>query len=235
MEIKVPKHVAIIPDGNRRWAKERGKKAYFGHSCGVAAFEQIAIYAFDQGVECLSIWGMSLDNLRRRSRTEVTGLMQIFAKEFARLAKSADIHSRRIKINVLGQWDRYFPRSVREAIGEAKRATGTYQKGQLNFLLVYNGTEEMLEAIQAIADQGRERAVKVTPRIIKENLLTRDLPPVDLVIRTGGEPHLSNGFMMWETADAELYFTDKLWPAFRTADVARALRDYASRRRRRGA
>ncbi|HBE90192.1 MAG: di-trans,poly-cis-decaprenylcistransferase [Candidatus Andersenbacteria bacterium RIFCSPHIGHO2_12_FULL_46_9] len=234
MQKMIPTHVAIIPDGNRRWAKARGKRACFGHSRGVAAFEKIALYSFDQGVRCLSIWGMSLDNMQRRSVTEVMGLMKIFKKEFTRLAGSEEIHQREVQINVLGEWKRYFPRDVREAINKARKATRMYQKGKLNFLLVYNGTDEMIRAIQAIADAGKAQGVNVTANIIKQNLLTYDLSPVDLVIRTGGEPHLSNGFMMWDTADAELYFTDKYWPAFENEDYRRALNDYAGRRRRRG-
>lgn len=230
----IPTHVAIIPDGNRRWAKRQGRRAYYGHSRGVAAFERIALYSFDQGVKCLTIWGMSRDNMQRRSATEVMGLMKIFKNEFIRLAKSAEIHRREVKINVLGEWNRYFPREVRAAVDEARSATKAYQKGQLNFLLVYNGTDEMMRAIQAMVDERKGQGVKVTANMIKNNLLTRDLPPVDLVIRTGGEPHVSNGFMMWDTADAELFFTDKYWPEFDNDDYQQALGDYASRRRRRG-
>jgi len=234
MQKIIPTHVAIIPDGNRRWAKERGKRAYFGHSRGVAVFEKIALYSFDQGVRCLSIWGMSLDNMQRRSVTEVMGLMKVFKKEFTRLARSEEIHQREVQINVLGEWNRYFPRDVCEAINQARKATRMYEKGKLNFLLVYNGTDEIIRAIQAITDAGEGRGGKVTANLIKQNLLTRDLPLVDLVVRTGGEPHISNGFMMWDTADAELYFTDKYWPSFDNEDYQMALNDYASRRRRRG-
>lgn len=230
----IPTHVAIIPDGNRRWAKRQGRRAYYGHSRAVAAFERIALYSFDKGVKCLTIWGMSRDNMQRRSATEVMGLMKIFKNEFIRLAKSAEIHRREVKINVLGEWDKYFPREVRAAIDEARGATKAHQKGQLNFLLVYNGTDEMIRAIQAMVDERKGQEVKVTANMIKNNLLTRDLPPVDLVIRTGGEPHISNGFMMWDTADAELFFTDKYWPEFDNDDYQRALCDYAGRRRRRG-
>ena len=230
----IPAHVAIIPDGNRRWARERGKRAYYGHSRGMAAFEKIATYSFDQGVKCLSIWGMSLDNLKKRSRLEVLGLMKVFKENFLRLAQSEEIHQRRVKINVLGRWDKYFPADVQQAINSARQVTSQYREGSLNILLVYNGTDEMIRAMQAILEKQERQKVRVTKELIKQNLFTWDLPPVDLVIRTGGEPHLSNGFMMWDTADAELYFTEKYWPAFGTDDYQAALRAFANRRRRRG-
>ena len=141
---------------------------------------------------------------------------------------------REVRVNVLGQWEKYFPLEVREAINKAREATMDYQTRNLNFLLVYNGIDEMMGAIQAITDGGKGQKVRVTKKLIKQHLLTRDLPAVDLVIRTGGEPHLSNGFMMWDVADAELYFTDKYWPAFGTEDFQQALDDFAGRRRRRG-
>jgi undecaprenyl diphosphate synthase len=231
---KYPRHVAIIPDGNRRWAAKQGKRAFFGHRRGVAAFEKIAIYSFDLGVRCLSVWGMSRDNLQKRSRTEVIGLMKIFKKEFTRLAVSKEIHKREVRINVLGQWDKYFLQGARKAIYKAVDATSEYSGGTLNFLLVYNGTAEMVGAIQAIADKAQERPLRVTKKMVKESLLTKDLPPVDLVIRTGGDPHFSNGFMMWDTADAELIFTDKYWPEFSEIDYLEALNMYAKRRRKRG-
>ena len=230
----IPSHVAIIPDGNRRWAKQRGQRAYYGHSRGVEAFEKLALYSFDQGVRCLSIWGMSRDNLKKRSRLEVLGLMRIFKDNFIKLAQSEEIKKREVKINVIGQWEKYFPLAVRKAINKAQTVTKDYRARNLNFLLVYNGTDEMVGAIQQIVEEGKDQGVKISKKLIKNHLLTRDLPPVDLVIRTGGEPHLSNGFMMWDTADAELFFTDKYWPAFGTGDYQQALDDYAGRRRRRG-
>ena len=111
--------------------------------------------------------------------------------------------------------------------------TKKYRSGQLNFFLVYNGTDEMRRAVRGVADSIKKGG-KVTDKMIKNHLMTRGLPRVDLVIRTGGEPHLSNGFMMWDVANAELYFTDKLWPAFTTSDFDDAMNSYRSRRRKLG-
>jgi len=233
MTENTPKHVAIIPDGNRRWARLRGKRAFYGHSRGVAAFEKVAMHAFDCGVECLSMWGMSLDNLQKRSKAEVFGLLRIFKNEFRGLAESEEIHRREIKINVLGRWREKFPAAVKAEIERAMETTKKYRSGQLNFFLVYNGTDEMRRAVRGVADSIKKGG-KVTDKMIKNHLMTRGLPRVDLVIRTGGEPHLSNGFMMWDVANAELYFTDKLWPAFTTSDFDDAMNSYRSRRRKLG-
>jgi undecaprenyl diphosphate synthase len=232
----IPRHVAIIPDGNRRWAKARGKDAYYGHKRGTALFEEIAWHGFDAGVECLSLWGMSVDNFKKRSKTEIAGLMRILRREFQRLLQSEDLHARRVKVNVFGRWEKIFPAVVKKPIREITELTGNYQSCLLNFLLAYNGTDEMIEAVQAILEQTRRGGgpARVTGRAIKDNLYTKDLPPVDLLIRTGGEPHLSNGFMMWDVADAELYFTDKLWPDFDKNEFDEALKSYSLRRRRRG-
>lgn len=229
--MNVPTHVAIIPDGNRRWAKEQGLSALEGHQKGAEVFRDVALHAADRGVTHLSMWGMSLDNFSKRSPIEVKGLLSIFEQEFNELADSSDIHEREARINVIGRWQEKFPKRVRSAAERAIEATKGYSKHHLNFFLAYNGTDEMVSAVQAIIDSGK---TSVLPNDIKEHLLTRDLPPVDLLLRTGGEPHLSAGFMMWDVADAQLYFTDTLWPAFGVAGLNQALDDYAARGRRFG-
>lgn len=231
----LPTHVAIIPDGNRRWASAHGKSAMEGHRAGTEAFRAIALHAADRGVKYLSAWGLSLENARRRSLKEVAGLMNIFRKEFHLLKSSDDIHSRQVRITVIGRWREKFPRLVIREIEEALEATAHHNKYFLNFFLAYNGTDEMVQAVQGIVEESRTPSPrKVTSEVIKHHLFTKDLPPVDLVIRTGGEPHLSAGFMMWDVADAELYFPEVYWPDFSPAQFDKALEFYASRERRFG-
>ncbi|MGH9858380.1 MAG: polyprenyl diphosphate synthase [Acidobacteriota bacterium] len=230
--VALPSHVAIIPDGNRRWASEKGNGAIEGHAKGAEVTRTIATYAADQGVRYLSIWGMSIDNLQKRSPQEIAGLLAIFRREFKSLATHEDIHTRQVKIHVLGEWEKRFPSPVRHAIREAMASTASYTSHHLVFFLAYNGTQEMVEAVQAIVRQAEHT---ITPAVIKNNLYTKDLPPVDFLIRTGGDPHLSAGFMMWDMAEAELYFTEKLWPEFTAFDFQVALDDYSRRRRRKGA
>ena len=227
----LPRHVVIIPDGNRRWAKEHGKSVIEGHEAGVEIFEEITMHAADRGVEYLSAWGMSLDNFTKRPAREVVGLLNIFRKEFKKLATSDKIHDRQVKINVIGRWRKKFPAPVKKAIDEALSATEDYSQHFLNFFLAYGGTDEMLQAVKSMVKQGVK---KVTPESLKRHLLTKDLPPVDLLIRTGGDPHNSDGFMMWDMTDVQYYFVDKCWPAFTTKDFDNALEEYAARQRRFG-
>ena len=226
-----PTHVAIIPDGNRRWARHKGISTVAGHQAGAEAFRTIALYAADRGVKHLSIWGLSLENAGKRSAREIAGLMRIFRNQFRSLTTSDDIHSRNVHINVIGRWREKLPALVRKEIEKSLEATKKYNHSFLNIFLAYNGTEEMLTAIQVLL---KENVNAVTPEILKRHLYTRDLPPVDLVIRTGGEPHFSAGFMMWDVADAELYFPKVFWPDFTPKEFDKALEFYNSRERRFG-
>lgn len=232
MKTSIPTHIAIIPDGNRRWASEHHVSPLDGHRQGSEVMRSIMPHAADVGVKYISVWGMSLDNFTKRSVTEVTGLLALFRSEFLDLARSDDIHQRKVKINVFGRWKEKFPLPVKSAVQKAIDATSNYTDHYLNFFLAYNGVDEMTQAIQQVITSGVQT---VTPEIIKQHLFTKDLPPVDLIVRTGGEPHLSAGFMMWDVTDSQLWFTEKLWPAFTTQDLDTAMGEYSTRQRRKGA
>jgi undecaprenyl diphosphate synthase len=227
----LPRHVAIIPDGNRRWAKVHGLSTYQGHQSGFSIMKDLVHHAADRGISHLSFWGLSVDNLLKRHPIEVTGLLKIFHHEFTRLKDDPEIHSRGIRIQALGEWRQRFPAPVRRAIHAAEEATKTYHNYFLNVFLAYTGLREMTQAVTQITKTG---ATRITPKLIKQHLYTKDLPPVDLLIRTGGEPHNSAGFMMWDTADSQLYFTSLYWPDFTIDEFDRALVDYAERPRRFG-
>jgi undecaprenyl diphosphate synthase len=199
------------------------------------AFQRIIRHAADQGIPYVSIWGMSLDNFVKRDPREVVGLLRIFKNEFRALAEDADIHRQGVHVNVIGRWREKFPLPVRRSIENAIDATKDYGNLFLNIFLAYSGTDEMLEAVRRITSESQKVSrLRITPELIKRHLFTRDLPPVDLLIRTGGEPHLSAGFMMWDVADAQLFFTKKYWPEFTTNDFDRALAQFAQRQRRFG-
>lgn len=228
----IPRHVAIIPDGNRRWATDNNKSVIDGHAQGAEVMRLVMPHAADMGVEHVSIWGMSLDNFTKRSIPEVTGLLSLFRKEFKDLAVSNDIHSRNTRVNVFGRWREKFPLPIRSSVEKAITATSQYTKHYLNFFLAYDGIDEMTQAIKDMVAEGIR---DITSETIKQHLFTKDLPPVDFIIRTGGEPHLSAGFMMWDVTDSQLWFTEKLWPQFTAADFDEALEEYAKRQRRKGA
>ena len=229
----IPTHVAIIPDGNRRWAKGKGLQPWEGHEKAAQNLEHILRAAFDLGIQYFTFWGSSVDNLKKRPFAEKRALLDIYKRYFRKLIDSEDIHRDEVRINVIGKWEEQFPESLKKVIHECVERTRHYKEYYLNFLLAYNGDDEMVEAMRKIAEKCKSN-VKITAQAIKENLMTKDLPPVDLLIRTGGEPHNSAGFMMWDVANAQLYFTELMNPDFGPEELKEAVRDYGRRGRRFG-
>jgi undecaprenyl diphosphate synthase len=237
MEKNVPKHIAIIPDGNRRWAKKRGLQPWMGHRAGVKSFEKVLEKSRELKIPYITFWGGSWDNLTKRSKTEVTFLFRIYTEQFKRIIKDKRIHQNKVKVNVLGRWKEILPKTTQETIKKAIEVTKDYNNFFLTFLLAYDGRDEMLACIQRIAQLFRDKKIKINKDLIKKNLWTKDLPPVDLVIRTGCEedPHMSAGFMMWDTAYSQLYFTETFFPAFGPREFEKIIEDYSKRERRLGA
>lgn len=231
MESALPRHIAIIPDGNRRWAKKQGLKVFFGHKAGAATTEKILKEVLKLGVSYLTFWGCSVDNLIKRDPEEIRFLLALFEEHFNKLADNETVHREQVRIEAYGLWRDYFNDSARQATERMLERTAHYDKYHLTFLLGYSGIVEMTNAFQEIQQAGHAH---VTPDLIKQHLYTRDLPPVDLAIRTGGEPHLSSGFMMWDMADAHLYFTETLWPDFAPEEFNRAIGRFSSTERRKG-
>lgn len=229
----IPAHVAIIPDGNRRWAKKKGLEPWEGHEKAAQNLEHILRAAFDLGIRYFTFWGSSVDNLKKRPLAEKRALLDIYKRYFKKLINSEDIHKNKTRINVIGKWEEQFPQSLKKVIHECVEKTKHYKEYYLNFLLAYNGDDEMVEAMRKIAEKCKSGA-KITAQAIKENLMTKDLPPVDLLIRTGGEPHNSAGFMMWDVANAQLYFTELMNPDFGPEELRDAVLDFGRRGRRFG-
>ena len=229
----LPKHVAIIPDGNRRWAKEKGLEPWDGHEVGAQNTEILLRKAMALGVKCFSLWGSSLENMTRRPLAEKVALLRIYEEYFNKLLHSSDIHDNEVKINFIGRWEDQFPSSLKKVMQQCVEATEHYSQHILNFFLAYSGDDEMIDAIKQIVKKGIE-VTAIDAKMIKQHLMTKDLPPVDFMIRTGGEPHLSAGFMMWDIANAQLYFSEKYYPDFGEAELEIALEDFAARGRRLG-
>ncbi|MBI2052841.1 MAG: di-trans,poly-cis-decaprenylcistransferase [Candidatus Ryanbacteria bacterium] len=223
------RHVAIIPDGNRRWAKARGKAPWLGHKEGIKTYEQVLKKALDLNIYCLSFWGMSVDNIEKREPREVKFLLGYFARNFIKALRSKELAKHDVRVSILGEWRKRFPRMLARLAERLITETKERKRHIINLLLCYDGKTEMEEAF-------RKAQVSKKPNTSPKNfLLTSSLPPVDLVIRTGGDPHLSAGFMMWDTADAQLHFSNKLWPDFTPQDFEKAIKDFLSRERRFGA
>ena len=228
-------HIAIIPDGNRRWAEQRGLTAQQGHKQGFERTRQIIEQAFKSNVRNLTFWGASINNLTKRSRLEIKHLYQGFDAHLSDLLTYREIHEQKVQVNILGLWEQLFPQPLQRVIRKVIHTTQDYTERKLNFLLGYNGDEEMIQAIQKIVNKARQDSnLTVSSELIKQNLYTKDLPPVDLLIRTGGEPHNSVGFMMWDTANTHYYFTDTYYPDFGMVEFQKAVQAYHSREKRQG-
>ena len=230
--MNIPKHIAIIPDGNRRWSRKKGLMPWIGHNASFKNFKEIFDASLDLGIPYLSFWISSQDNLKKRPSAEVKFLLNLFKKKFAELANDKQIHKNQVRINAIGEWRKQLSEDVNIHIKQALKATKNYNKFYLNFFIAYSGVDEMFNAVKKIKNQDN---LKIAPDTIKKNLLTKDLPPVDFLIRTGGKAHMSSGFMMWDIANAELYFSNKLYPDFTAEDFRNAVKDYGSRRRCLGA
>jgi len=232
----IPKHVALIPDGNRRWAKKRGFRTWIGHQAGVKALEETLQRVLDLKIPYFTFWGGSFDNLTTRPKIEVNFLIKLYTEQFKRIVKDKRTHQNKVKINVLGHWKEVLPQEAQKVIKRAIEITKNYNQHFLTFLLLYDGQDEMIDCISHILKKAKNKAQKVTKEIIKENLWTKDLPPVDLVIRTGCEndPHMSSGFMMWDTAYSQYYFSKTLFPDFSPEELEEIIKDYSQRERRMG-
>lgn len=229
----MPAHVAIIPDGNRRWARKKGMKPWEGHEEGAKNFEKLIKLALDKGIKCLSIWGSSLDNLIKRPMEEKRAMLDIYRRYFKKLLEGEEIKKHEVKVNIIGRWEEQFPASLKNLLYEVMEKTKDYKKRMLNFMLAYSGTDDMIRAIERINNQYGNNT-KITPEMVKENLMTANFPSVDYLIRTGGEPHNSTGFMMWDTADAQYFFSPELFPDFNEEKFEEALEEYVRRQRRFG-
>jgi undecaprenyl diphosphate synthase len=233
----IPKHIAVIPDGNRRWARKRGFQPWIGHKAGVEALEKILDKALEMKIPHFTFWGGSFDNLTKRPKIETEFLFKLYTEHFRRIARDRRIHQNQIKINVFGRWKEILPRKAQEAVEKAIETTKNYKDYFLTFLLAYNGPDEMIACIQKISNLAQNKRVIITEKLVRENLWTGNLPPVDLVIRTGCEkdPHMSAGFMMWSTAYSQLYFTETFFPDFTPGEFEEIIEDYLKRERRLGA
>jgi len=221
-----PRHVAIIMDGNRRWAKERGLNPLAGHSYVVDhLLEELIDYAGEMSIQYLTFWAFSTENWKR-SRREVEGIMKLFRRAMA--VKVGKLIEKGARIKVVGDLAR-FPADLREGMREAERASGENTKITVVFALNYGGRDEIVRAI----GRANERKEKIEVENMERYLDTAGIPDPDLIIRPGGEMRLS-GFLTWQSVYSELYFTDTLMPEFGVAEFKKALEEYQERVRRFG-
>ncbi len=229
---RIPQHVAIIMDGNGRWARQRGLPRIKGHEAGAESVRAVVRAARDAGVKYLTLYAFSSENWVRPP-SEVQGLMRLLQK-FLR-EEEDELHSNRVRLRAIGRL-RDLPPSVRRELKRVMRATESYSERQLILALSYGGRAEIVDAVRAIARKVGEGVLqpgRIREKTIREHLYAPDVPDPDLMIRTSGELRLSN-FLLWQLSYAELYFTDVLWPDFREEHFRAALEEYARRERRFG-
>ena len=235
----LPRHIGLILDGNRRFARQLGLADIIqGHERGAAKLEEALEWFEDLGIPMVTIWILSTENLMRPPE-ELEGLLSLIERKMRETAVDPKIHRRQVRIRAIGQLD-LLPPSLQDAIRAAEEATADYENFVLNVAVGYGGRQEVVDAVRSLLRDwgGRgmslgEIADRLTSDAIGKYLYTYDLPDPDLIIRTSGEVRLS-GFLLWQSAYSEYYFCDAYWPAFRRIDLLRAIRNYQQRRRRFG-
>ena len=232
-EENMPQHIAIIMDGNRRWARAKGKPAAFGHKEGAKTLEKIVRYANKIGLKYITVYAFSTENWKR-AEEEVNALMVLLQSYLDDYSKRAD--SENIKVKILGDITALSPKmqkSIKECMERTKKNTGV----TFNIALNYGGRDEIVKAVKAIAEKVKNDEIKlenINEELITNNLYTKGQPDPDLVIRTSGEIRLSN-FLPWQVVYSEFIFIEKNWPDFNEEDLDNAIIEYQRRHRKFGA
>ena len=232
-EERLPRHVAVIMDGNGRWAKKRLRNRLIGHRAGADAVDAVTTLSRELGVEYLTLYAFWTENWKR-PESEVSGLMDLF-REFLKSKRSLLIE-KNIRLNIIGEREKFSP-DLLKLMDETIEATKQNPaKLVLTLALGYGSRQEITAAVRKIAEKVSKKEImpeNIDEKLISESLYTFDMPDPDLVIRTSGEYRISN-YLLWQIAYSEFYFTDTLWPDFKQDEFIKALKDYAGRERRFG-
>lgn len=229
---KLPQHVAIIMDGNGRWAKKKGYLRAFGHENGVDALKKISEASSELGIKYLTVYAFSSENWNRPKR-EVNALMSLMVSSLREELQT--LIKNEIKLETIGRVET-LPAKCQRQLTEVMDKTGHFNKLTLTLALSYGAKEELKSSVIHIAEKvksGELSPEDINEEMIEKNLYTKEMPSPDLLIRTGGEYRVSN-YLLWQIAYSELYFTDKLWPDFGKEDFYEAIWDYQQRERRFG-
>jgi short-chain Z-isoprenyl diphosphate synthase len=232
----LPRHVGVILDGNRRWARQLGMGSAEGHRRGAAQIDHLLAWAAELGIPVVTLWLLSTENLLERHPDELAELLEIIEAKVTGLAGAGPAGWRVVPVGQLEA----LPERTRAVLQAAQAASGGHRGGTLHVAVGYGGRQEIAAAVARLLGEYRDKglelaeaAAMVTPEEIARHLYTAGVPDPDLIIRTSGEVRLS-GFLLWQSAHAEYYFADAYWPGFRKVDFLRALRSYAQRQRRFG-
>ena len=230
----LPHHLAVIMDGNRRFAEQLGLAPFEGHLRGRGKLEEMMEWCQELGIRVLTVYAFSTENLDRAPE-ELETLMDLFADAFRQVGNDPRIHGNRVRVCALGHRE-LLPERVRAAIAYAEERTAQYDDYRYNIAVAYGGRQEIIQAVRQLARKvqaGELAPDDIDTGMVSRHLYTGDLPDPDLILRTSGEERVSN-FLLWQLAYSEFYFADVYWPALRKVDFLRAIRAYQQRQRRRG-
>lgn len=230
----VPEHVAVIMDGNRRFASSLGLSPELGHQFGRDKIKEVLEWCFELGIKNLTIYAFSTENFNRSSN-EVKTLMDLCKEELKKAFKDSRIHKNKVRIRIIGRLDT-LPKDIATQAKNIMDQTEHYDKYSFNIALAYGGREEIIQAIQKIAKDVKSGKVKIEDikeSIFSKYLYTNGIPDPDIILRTSGEERISN-FLLWQLAYSELYFSDVYWPAFQKKDFLNAIKTVQQRQRRYG-
>lgn len=232
----VPRSVAIIMDGNRRFAKDIMKRPEDGHEFGVKKAREVLEWADEYGIRCVTAYTLSLENINRRPKTELSMIYKYFEKEMDFIISGDHIvHSVKARVNFIGRLN-MIPDRLQEKIKKIEEITKDYDRHVLNIAIAYGGQQEIIDACRKISDNietGSLKKDQIDEEVFKNNLYMNESEYPDLIIRTGGERRLSN-FLLWEAAYSELAFVDERWPELKKETFLNVLEDYNKRERRFG-
>jgi undecaprenyl diphosphate synthase len=226
---RMPRHIAMIMDGNRRWAKKHDKEPTEGHRAGAKNLSDLIDHCEKIGIESVTVYALSTENWRKRAKKEVKGIFDLLVELVK--TKKEEYKQRGIKFFVLGNIQA-FPRRVKDSISEMLNIVKKHERMRFNVALNYGGRDEIIRAIKGMMKDGIKPG-EVDEEMVNEYLDTNGQPDPDLIIRTGGEIRLSN-FLLWQMSYAELYFTDTFWPDFGPKQLEKAIADFQERNRRFG-
>ena len=229
----LPKHIGLILDGNRRWAKENLLNLNVGHLIGYENLKKRLFDFFEAGIHYLSIYALSLENVRKRQQQEIIYIFKIILDAVDSVVKEATVKEEKVKFNVIGRVN-LLPVEVQEKIQELVDYTKEYNQNFINLCIMYDGQEEIVDAVKKMI-HNNVKSEDVDRNLIKKYLYTHDFPEVDYVIRTGMEDGARiSGFLLWDCSYAEFKFRKDLWPDYNREMIIEDLRDFSMRNRRKG-
>ena len=229
----LPKHIGLILDGNRRWAKKNMLEANVGHLIGYENLKDRLFDFFDAGIHYLSIYALSLENARKRSVNELKYIFKIILKAVDTVISESTVREEKVKFNVIGRVH-LLPEDVREKIKELIEFTKDHNQNFINLCIMYDGQEEIVDAMKKITED-KINSEDITRDLIKSYLYTKNFPEVDYIIRTGMEDGARiSGFLLWDASYAEFKFRTDLWPDYNKEMIIEDIKDYLKRNRRKG-